>query len=287
MAEKRYLIISADDYGIDAQTNAAIAELFEGGYITSASIIAVGDRAKQAAAKSAECGYSVGVHFAFTSDWEDKRWQSLSGAESLCDEHGLFCQKAQFVDNAKSFEVTKEMNAQLRFLHNHGCKVDHADSHNGTLYITSGRFFFSNAFRFCAHHKLPFRYPTSTHYQDRHFPRGVPKNERLAYYGMALWGRIIGVKMLDDLITHPYPMSDIPSYNTLLDYYVNQLRTSVPGITELYLHPSYPLLDSKNAGNEWTKREYELRLLRSGDLLQVAREEGIELVSWKDAPFKS
>ena len=31
---------------------------------------------------------------------------------------------------------------------------------------------------------------------------------------------------------------------------------------------------------EWTKRVYELRLLQSGDLLEAARRNNIELVSW-------
>ena len=58
----RYLIVSADDFGLNSSTNDAIAELFSSEHITSAGILAPASKAGEACRMAAQHGWSVGVH---------------------------------------------------------------------------------------------------------------------------------------------------------------------------------------------------------------------------------
>ncbi len=282
---EKFLIINADDYGINEQTNAAVFQLFEQKRISSASVLAVGPRAEQALEIAAENKYPVGIHFAFNSDSEAERWHSFTLATSLNDGKGLHHDQKQITLHAKSADITTEMEAQYRFMVENGCVPDHADSHCGTLFGINGRLFFLNAFRFCAAHNLPFCLPKRPRFLTRQLGSGAAKLLQPLHKSIVAIGMKMGVMLPDDMFSNPYSIRKIESYATLRDYYIREMRALEPGITELFLHPSFPLGYLNDAQDEWTKREYECRLLMSGDLLEIARDEGIRLVSWGEAPF--
>jgi len=283
MEQKAYLILNADDYGICEQTNAAIFELFEQGLITSASLMAVGPRAPQAAQMAASVSYPVGLHLCFNSDNKHNRWKSLSAAPSLNDAQGLYYDQKKLARRAKSCDIVCEMEAQYQFLRRAGCLPDHADSHCGTLYGINGRLFFMDAFRFCQKYNLPFRLPKSPRFLDRQFGGKAPSVLLPLHRAVVKRGLAMGVRLLDDMLTNPDPIRKIQRYEVLRAYYMDALREIGPGVTELFLHPSYSPGFYGDPEDEWTKRDYELRLLRSGDLLQLAADLGIQLVSWKEA----
>jgi chitin disaccharide deacetylase len=282
----KYLIINADDFGSNKSTNSAISELFEKKMITSSSMFTVTDYSKEAAAITAENKFPVGVHFTINSDDNEERWQGNSNAKSFSDEKGLMLNSIKLSLKAKSKDVTNELEAQYSYMLNNGCKPDHADNHCGTLYGINGRMFFINAFRFCKKYELPFRFPNKGDYLNRQYAGKAPQVLLLAHRIIANIAKYYKIMMLDDMISNPFPIREIKSYEDLRDYYINELRNIGPGITELFLHPSYPKDDKPSEkDNEWLKREYELKLLLSGDLLEVAREKSIVLVSWGNAPF--
>ena len=66
--KKRYLIISADDFGYCECVNDAIVELFRAGRITSSGILAPSRLAKEACALAARENLSVGVHWTLTNE---------------------------------------------------------------------------------------------------------------------------------------------------------------------------------------------------------------------------
>lgn len=285
-SSERYLILNADDFGVQVATNKAVVELFEKKMISSASLLTVAQDSKDAAKLAAANKLPVGVHLAINSDDKEKRWQSNSEAKSLIDDKGLLYDTKMLALKAKSKDVTLELEAQYRFMVENDCVPDHADNHSGTLYGINGRLFFINAFRFCKKHSLPFRFPKSPAFLERQLGRKVPAVLVFAHRMIVNTAKRYDICMPDDIVSNPYSIKKIKTYDVLRDYYIKQIKNMAPGITEVFLHPSYPIgLSSSGTDNEWLKREFELKLLQSGDLLQVAAEEKIQVCSWGNAPF--
>lgn len=282
----KYLIINADDFGVHSATNKAVAELFEKGLISSASLLTVAKDSQNAVKIAAVNKLPVGVHLTINSDGKENRWQSNSDAKSLNDDKGLLHDNIRLALRAKSKDVTQELEAQYRFMVDNGCVPDHADNHCGTLYGINGRLFFINAFRFCKKYSLPFRFPKSPAFLERQLGRKVPGALLLVHKMIVTTAKRYDICMPDDIVSNPHSIKKIQTYDILRDYYVEQIKSMTPGITEVFLHPSYPIGNTPSEiDNEWLKREFELRLLQSGDLLQVAAEQKITVCSWGNAPF--
>lgn len=272
----KYLIINADDFGYNPQQTKAIKELYTEGLITSTSVLTVAEDAKKAAKTAASLNIPVGVHLTINSDSEQNRWKSLSGGESLSDEKGFYSDQLKLAFHGKRSEVAEELEAQFRFLTENGCTVDHADNHCGTLYGINGRRFYIEAYEFCAAHSLPYRFPKTPYFLERQLGRSIPKFLIALQRKIVKEGEKRGVKMLDDLVSNPYSMDKIGSYYALREYYLKAVDNCIDGVTEMFLHPAYPI----DGDREWEKRVMELKLLKSGDILQRAEDKGVKVVSW-------
>ncbi len=274
---KKYLIINADDFGYNNEQNAAITDLLSKGLITSTSVLSSAPEAERCTCLDGDA-YSVGVHLTLNSDNGESPWKCLSGAVSLGGDNGLPADMKKLTLGAKRKDVRRELEAQYDYLISRGVKVDHADSHCGTLYGINGRRFYLDAFDFCAEHGIPFRFPKTPGFAERQIGRKLPA-PALKLLGMIVKrGEERGVKMLDDLVSNPWNIAKIGSCDNLRAYYLNAVDNCVVGVTEMFLHPALPTDDGIS---EWTKRVYEYELLKSGDLLQRARDKNIEVVSWK------
>lgn len=282
---KRYLIINADDFGMSGSTNEAIRELFQGEKITSAGILAPAPFAPEAAKLAADGGYSIGVHWTLSSEWADYPWKPCcQDAASLLDGGFLTADKEK-VKQAKSRDVTKELEGQYQRLLELGCRPDHADSHAGTLYGTNGRLFFLNAYGLCKKYGLPFRFAKQDSFLPRQFGKDPGKVLRLASRAIAGVGGLYGVKLLDDFYSDPRPVERIGSLPELKAYYEHQLSTLRGDICEVFMHPCLPDGTLLARSPQWKKRVWEYEYLKSGELLLAARAAGFTVVSWKDAPF--
>lgn len=282
----KYLIINADDFGYNAEQTEAICELFEEKLISSTSFLCVTPYSETAAKIAKEKSIPVGVHLTINSDSKSEPWKSLGGCKSLCDENGLYNDQRKLALNAKRSEVAAELEAQYAFLVSHGITVDHADNHCGTLYGINGRRFYIDAFDFCKRHSLPYRFPKKPDFIARQLGIGsVPKIVRAFQGAIVSSGAKRGVKMLDDLVSNPWGMDKIPNRDALQKYYLDAVESCCDGVTEMFLHPSKEKFDPTGA---WKKRVYEYEILKSGDLLQKAKENNITVISWADfAQMKS
>ena len=276
---EKYLIINADDFGYNPQQTQAIYELMREKLITSASLMAVAPDAENAAELAKQGGFSVGVHLTINSDNEQRRWQSISGSASLTDGRGLYHDQRELAKRAKRSDVRSELEAQYDFIASRGVAVDHADSHCGTLYGINGRRFWLDAYDFCAAHSLPYRFPKTSGFLSRQIGREAPLPLRTFQTVIVNAGLKRGVRLLDDLVSNPWPVGRIGSYETLRDYYIEAVKNCVGGVTEIFLHPAYPAEDESE---EWQKRVWELQLLKSGELIETAKKNNIELISWAD-----
>ncbi len=274
---KKYLIINADDFGYNSQQNKAITDLLSKGLITSTSVMAVAPEAAECSSLDGD-SYSVGVHLTVNSDDAVSPWKSLTESKSLGGKCGLPSDGKKLTFGAKRKDVRAELEAQYDYLSSRGVSVDHADNHCGTLYGINGRRFYLDAFDFCSEHSLPFRFPKSPGFAERQIGKKLPTAALSILNRIVKTGEGKGVKMLDDLVSNPWSIDRIQSYEALREYYLNAVDNCIDGVTEMFLHPALPI---DEAVSPWTKRVYEYELLKSGDILQRAHEKNIEIVSWK------
>lgn len=272
----KYLIINADDFGYNNEQNSAIKELLSNALITSTLVLTVCEKSKEAVAFAKESAVDVGVHLTINSDNSDKKWQSVSNAKSFAG--GLPSEQRDLIFRTTRRDVRSELEAQYDFITKGGATVDHADNHCATLYGINGRRFYIDAFDFCAEHKLPFRFPKTSGFLERQLGRKIPNILKTYQQMIVRAGEKRGVKMLDDLVSNPWSMQRIKDYNTLEKYYLDAIDNCIDGVTEIFLHPALPL---ENEQGEWQKRVFEYEILKSGCLLERARQKGVEVVSWK------
>lgn len=129
------IIVNADDFGGAEDTTAAIIECFDGGLVTSASIM-VGapetERAIEFARSRPE--YSYGAHLQFVGDGVERPICDPSEVSDLVDSDGLFLSTNAIRLRAlrgkiSSEQIQREAVAQIEFLRSHGVSVSHVDSH--------------------------------------------------------------------------------------------------------------------------------------------------------------
>ena len=287
MGNKRYLIINADDFGLNKSVNGAVSELFQLGAITSATILAPAALSEEACRISAEAGLAVGVHWTLNSEWADEKWRPCAGdsVPSLLKEGFLMHNDKEMAGAAGSADVTRELEAQYLSLLGRGCRPDHADSHGGTLYGTNGRLFFLNAFSVCRKYGLPFRFARQNAFISRQLGGRIPPALRIAHRTIVRLAGLMKVKLLDDLVTHPLPVEKIEGYEALCAYYEKELAGAGPGITEVFMHPALPDDALLKRTPQWQKRVWEYTYLKSGRFTRFIEGEGFIPVSWAQAPF--
>ena len=273
----KYLIINADDFGLNKEQNEAIKDLLNNKLITSTSLMAVAAEAKAAVDFAEDISFPVGVHITLNSDEEAYRYPPLTGAKSLGEDY-FWLESRNLTLRAKRKDVRAELEAQYRYISDGGAQIDHADSHCGTVYGINGRRFYLDAFDFCNEHSLPFRFPKTPGFIERQIGIKVPSPIVKLQQMIVNSAEKRGVKLLDDLVSNPWAMDRIKDYDTLRKYYLNAVDNCLEGVTEIFLHPAF---GNEKYGREWQKRELEYQLLKSGDLLQRARDKGIEVVGWE------
>ena len=286
---ERYLIINADDFGLCPSVNEAIRQLYAFKRITFASLLATASCTMDAASIALETNLPTGVHWTLYSEWQEEMFPAAAGAEivpSLLANGLLPADSGLQAGKARAGEVTRELDAQALSLLKRGIPIDHADSHGGTLYGMNGRLFFLSAFRLCRKYRLPFRFPRNGFFLKRQLGSEPSPVIRAAHRVIVALADMHHVLLPDDMLTNPYSVKQIGSYEALREYYLREIRKLKSGVTELFLHPSLPDPVLGNRTSEWQKREWEYCLLMEPEFHGLIRSEGILLVSWKDAPLK-
>lgn len=275
----RFLIINADDFGCCKEQNEAIKELWENNLITSVSVLAVAPEFEDAANWLKSKGLSAGVHLTLNSDEALNPWRSITGAKSLGKNGNLHSNSKDITFHARRRDVSREIAAQYNAIKNAGIKVDHADSHSGTLYGLNLRRFYIDAFRFCGENGLPYRFPKRADFIERMLGRKPPAALYKFHSHLVNLAKKNGVCLIDDMLSNPWSIDKIKDKDSILEYYLNAVKGIGEGITEIFLHPAKPKSEEKTP---WTKRVYECEILKSGALLEAAKKNGIEIISWAD-----
>lgn len=283
---KRYLIINADDFGMCKAANDAVFELFEGGYLKSATVMMPCPAAADAVQFSIDHPeYAIGIHTTLTSEWKKYRWKPLTDGKSLLDEEGFMWHESDMVEkHTKYSEVEAEVRAQIDKAHEMGMKPSHIDNHMGSLYghYTGRLSFLKMALRICADYGYAYRIfhdvaPIVT-------PAGVPYPVYKALSGLARhWIRKYKVITPDYLL---FPDWGVPHMRDSYETYrsmILDIWTKIPrGITETFVHPSVESDELKGITNSWQCRVWEYELLKDPVVHQTLKENNIELISYRD-----
>ncbi|ACQ81394.1 YdjC family protein [Beutenbergia cavernae DSM 12333] len=254
----RELILTADDFGIDPESNAAITSLARDRLVTATSIITVADAAEEALAVAGSLEIAVGLHVTFTSTAPHTRWRPASGRSALADADGYFpVEVRDTLATATSADVHAEIEAQLGLLRDAGIRVTHLDLHTVALYGLTGPGVVAEALDIAARERLGFRLPrifAAFASPDDDEPSAPHAASVVAADGL-------GVRLPRMVTSDPRPAGLIPDYESLRASYLLQLEMLPEGLSEMFLHPSLAS-DRLADDDEARKRAWEHAVLR-------------------------
>lgn len=283
--EDRLLIINGDDYGLNYSVNAAVQQLLVNGSISSTTLMMPCAWAREAALWSASNPqYDVGVHFTFTSEWENYKWGPVtrhSDVSSLVTTEGYFHNNCKhFEQGASPSQVSLELSSQVEMALNLGVKPTHADSHMGSLYgLETGRHFLFETLDVCAYYGLPFRLPRYVNPLQQHV---VSQQYKDSIKMLADVADQKGVIIVDYLVGLPFELEKdetVDSFTHSIKEFVTHLQ---PGVTELIIHPSKPSLELDSFHREPQKRVIEWEAMLQPELHQYLQEQHIKLIHWHE-----
>ena len=136
------LIIRADDIGMTHAANIGVIKSSTDGITTSVELMVVTPWLPEAVKMLNEHpGLDVGLHAAFTSEWETMKWRPLTQCPSLTDEHGYFWPAVfpnanypgksliENKDKIKLNEFEAEFRAQIELAKNVLPRITHISGH--------------------------------------------------------------------------------------------------------------------------------------------------------------
>ncbi len=275
----RQLVITADDLGVDPDTNATIVELLAEGSISASTLITVAPAAEDAARRVLDAGVvSPHLHVTLTSSRGFDPWRPHgTHVPSLTDHRGHFHLQAGLLGrHGEPAHVQHEIGAQLRWMHDAGLRPRAIDSHSGTLYGFRGRSFLHTAIDVSADHGLGFRMPRRSDGRGVGLALRGPLRTRHGHAVALAEAR--GVGLPETITTCWLPGRLILSYAQLRAHYLSQLRALPEGTSEMFLHPTPERSARQYPGPDGRKRVWELRLLRDPVFTRELERQDIRIV---------
>ncbi|WP_324652647.1 ChbG/HpnK family deacetylase [Georgenia sp. H159] len=275
----RRLVITADDLGVDPDTNATIVELMRDGVVSATTLIPVAPAAADAVHRLRAAGLGAPrLHVALSSgrEWAEQGWHPIaSNVPSLTEPDGTLPVDAAVAEHRATVpDVTRELHAQLGWMRDRNVLPPALDSHSGTLYGIHGRSLAGTAVDFCAAHGLDFRLPRRLGTVLGLAVRGL----RAAHRGAVRRADELGVRIPELLLSSWLPGGLIPCYGLLRAEVIAQLACLPRGTSELIVHPAPRRSVARMRPGDGRKRVWELRLLRDPAFHRALRREGITIV---------
>jgi hopanoid biosynthesis associated protein HpnK len=288
----RRLIVNADDFGLTAGVNRAIAEAHTHGIVTSSTLMATGPAFEDAVSRAKQLPrLSVGCH-ALLIDGEPVL--DTPQLPTLIASHAA---KARFRDGLKSFaaraltgrmdsgEIEAETAAQIRKIQSAGLTVSHVDSHKHTHLFPAVLRPLLRAARACGVHAV--RNP---------FGPGKSLRSSALLARPNLWTRYAEVRILRALagkfreavrrqgMTTPDGTLGIVVTGTLDEELFRAIAAAIPeGTWEFVCHPGYNDADLRQANTRLREsRETELRVLTLPAARKLLEDRCIALISYRD-----
>jgi predicted glycoside hydrolase/deacetylase ChbG (UPF0249 family) len=271
--DDRLLIINADDFGLNANVNGAVAELFGLSRITSATVMvsAAGYHDALTLCRK-QAGISCGVHLSLTSDYTDDGSRPVltpAKIPSLIGRNNRFhSDRNEFFEHALPEEAYCEAKAQIEQVLADGIDVTHFDSHEGTLQLRPE--FAQIYVQLAGEFRLPVR-----------------AGSRLFLKQMGIMEDWVGnirkqdIHVPDNLIY--IPIDSFQSYQEKEDYTSEVLSQLPTGITEIYFHPTLPDGAADDLPEESYRqvRQWDYRFLVSDRLQDILHDKKVILTDFR------
>jgi hopanoid biosynthesis associated protein HpnK len=279
-----YVIVNADDFGLDPGTNRGIIEAHCQGIVTSVSLMPTGDAFGEAIALAHHhVDLSVGIHLTLV---EGRPVLPAASVPSLVTAKGRFFKtpgefvKQWAMGHIRLEEVKKELEAQVAKVAAHGIRIDKLDSH---MHL----------------HLLPGIFQTVVEVGRKHQIRGIRlAREEFRWRGL---GRLAGsakqvvlcsLSLLQarhvrsaELFCPDYLCGLAESGQMTEGALLRTLSSLRSGVTEIMVHPGYH--GSEMEGwplSHRYRREKEVIALSSFRVKELVKRLQIKLVSYRTVP---
>lgn len=275
-AGKKVIILHADDAGMCEEANIATFNYLQNSQIQSAAGMPPCEWFDEFAAWAIEHPEKdLGLHLTLTSEWQTYRWGPVASPESvptLIDQDGfLWHEVPDVVQHATVEEVEKEVRAQIEKAISLGMKIDHIDTHMGTLY---GKMSYAMAFvKIAQEYNIPAMVidfqneEVVRRFSEQGYPIDKETYKLFSDYKLP---------KLDDF----YAVIDGNSYEEKLQIFYQMVKSIKPGLTEIIFHPSVETDNLKTITNSWQQRVWESEMFSDPAVKQFFQDEGIVFTNW-------
>lgn len=276
-ADRRVLILHADDIGMCFEANYAAKRALEAGNYRSAAAMVpcpwfyeFVDWAKK------HPDVDVGLHLAMTAEWSFYRWGPVAPRDQvkgMIDSHGFLHDEVQAVAiSAKPEEIEREIRAQIQRSIDLGLRPGHIDTHMGTLYARPE--FTAVYLKAAIDFHIPAMVIEATDDTVRKFrAQGYPFNDKM-------------VKLIRE---YPLPKLDnfhsiqhAKTYDEKRTQAMTMIREMKPGLHEMIFHPSLGTECLKRITGSWQQRIWEDQLWSDPEVRKFLEEQKIILSDWKE-----
>jgi hopanoid biosynthesis associated protein HpnK len=282
----RRLIINADDFGLTSGVNRGIIESHEHGVVTSATLMACGEKFAQAAALAAQAPrLSVGCHVVLVDGipaLDAAAVSTLTVGSKFRERLTNFAALAA-TGRLDSAQIEAEVTAQIQNLQGAGIQVSHLDSHKHTHMFPVVLKGMLRAAKNCGIHAVrnpfePLVFATVGHWK-RQFQLRLMRRFRASFQaGLAEAG-----------VVTPDGCVGIAATGGLTQKTFESLIQNLPeGTWEFVSHPGYNDAELDKVQTRLRdSREKELAILTSAATREALQQQGIQLISFRDLPLQT
>lgn len=233
----------------------------------------------------------AGLHLTLTSEWQDYRWEPLSGktvTPGLTDTAGALWPSVEaVVQHASADEVEKEIRAQIDRAEKMGFKPTHYDSHMGILFATPA--FLERYIKVGIEKNTPVMFPGGHNtliQQQTSAP--AERMQQMQALGKMLWDARLPV--LDDLHNESYgwkpPAAVVRDAKKLQAFktkkYIEAIQSLKPGLTMMIMHCTAPTDVFPHISDSGPTRRGDLLAMLDPALKETLHEQGIVLTTWRE-----
>jgi chitin disaccharide deacetylase len=237
MPRDRFLIVTADDFGLHEAVNEAVQRASRQGILTAASLMMGAVATADAVRRARELpGLRVGLHLVLV---DGVPLLPAAQVPLLLDRSGRFSDRMAF-DGARYFlsararrQLEAEIRAQFQAFAATGLVLDHVNAHKHfhlhptllTLLLSVGREYGITA----------VRYP----YEPARLLPGASLTERVAAVALTPWLLLMRHRLRRAGLIHNDQLFGVGCSGAIDEAtLIEALRALPPGVTEIYLHPA-------------------------------------------------
>ena len=293
----RQLIVNADDFGLTAGVNRAIAEAHRGGVVTSATLMASGEAFEDAVATARSLArLSVGCHVVLVDGSPVARPEGLDTLLAIrsAEPQNFYSSLSAFAARATlggfdREQLVEEITAQIRKIQRAGIEVTHLDSHKHTHIFPEILMAMLRAAKICGVPAVRSPFVPMKAIQAQRF---AGRKNLIKRYGQ--------VRILNAFAPHfkrhlkrsglhaPDGVIGVIETGVMDGALLLQALANLPeGTWELVTHPGYADADLRKIRTRLVEsRERERDLLTSGELKLFLEQQKIAVIGYREFAAK-